>query len=100
MRTRPSDQELEKTHSQWTPVTRRRFLFAATALIGLLTFAACGVSDDAPAPSSTPTPSPAPVPVPPPAGPISGLDFPGSAAVATTMRFRFLNPLPIYPATY
>lgn len=29
-----------------------------------------------------------------------GLDFPGSAAVATTMRFRFLNPLAIYPATY
>jgi hypothetical protein len=31
---------------------------------------------------------------------ISGLDFPGSSAVPTTMRFRFLNPLPIYPATY
>lgn len=41
--------------------------------------------------------------MPPPAsgpGPISGLDFPGSAAVSTTMRFRFLNPLAIYPATY
>jgi len=34
------------------------------------------------------------------AGTIFGLDFPGSAAVATTLRFRFLNPLPIYPATY
>lgn len=33
-------------------------------------------------------------------GTIFGLDFPGSAAVATTMRFRFLNPLAIYPATY
>jgi len=31
---------------------------------------------------------------------LAGLDFPGSAAVATTMRFRFLDPLPIYPATY
>jgi len=30
----------------------------------------------------------------------SGLNFPGSAAVATTMRFRFLNPLAIFPATY
>jgi hypothetical protein len=30
----------------------------------------------------------------------SGLDFPGSAGVQTTMRFRFTNPLPIYPATY
>ena len=30
----------------------------------------------------------------------SGLDFPGSGAVSTTMRFRFLDPLAIYPATY
>ncbi len=29
-----------------------------------------------------------------------GLDFPGSAGVVNTMRFRFLNPLAIYPATY
>ena len=28
----------------------------------------------------------------------TGLDFPGSKGV--TVRFRFLNPLPIYPATY
>jgi len=33
-------------------------------------------------------------------GVIAGLDFPGSAAVDTTMRFRFTSPLPIYPATY
>lgn len=31
---------------------------------------------------------------------LTGLDFPGSASVKTTMRFRFLNPLPMYPATY
>lgn len=31
---------------------------------------------------------------------IRGLDFPGSSSVPTTMRFRYLNPLPIYPATY
>src|SRR5690349_12977765 len=31
---------------------------------------------------------------------VRGLDFPGSAGVERTMRFRFLNPLPIYPATY
>lgn len=38
----------------------------------------------------------------PAAGPLSGLDFPGSAAVKNgdTMRFRFLNPLAAYPATY
>lgn len=29
-----------------------------------------------------------------------GLDFPGSAATEGTVRFRFTNPLPIYPATY
>ncbi|MDO8704572.1 MAG: hypothetical protein Q7J84_06425, partial [Sulfuricaulis sp.] len=33
-------------------------------------------------------------------GAVFGLDFPGSAGVANTMRFRFLNPLAIYPATY
>ncbi len=32
--------------------------------------------------------------------PTVGLDFPGSAAVRKTMRFRFLEPLAIYPATY
>jgi hypothetical protein len=30
----------------------------------------------------------------------TGLDFPGNAAVSTTMRFRFRSPLSIYPATY
>jgi hypothetical protein len=29
-----------------------------------------------------------------------GLDFPGSAATSGTIRFRFTNPLAIYPATY
>lgn len=32
--------------------------------------------------------------------PRMGLDFPGSAAVKQTMRFRFRDPLAIYPATY
>ena len=40
----------------------------------------------------------------PSASAITGLDFPGSASVTTTMRFKFTNPqnngLPIYPATY
>jgi hypothetical protein len=36
----------------------------------------------------------------PASGPARALDFPGSAGVRRTMRFRFLNPLPIYPATY
>lgn len=30
----------------------------------------------------------------------SGLDFPGSAATIETVRFKFSNPLDIYPATY
>jgi hypothetical protein len=30
----------------------------------------------------------------------AGLDFPGSAATSGTIRFRFTNPLAIYPATY
>ena len=38
--------------------------------------------------------------VAPAAGGLSGLDFPGNAGVRETMRFRFLNPLAIYPATY
>jgi hypothetical protein len=33
-------------------------------------------------------------------GTLSGLDFPGSAATSGTIRFRFSNPLAIYPATY
>lgn len=32
--------------------------------------------------------------------PDTGLDFPGSAGVRHTMRFRFTQPLAIYPATY
>jgi hypothetical protein len=32
--------------------------------------------------------------------PRAGLFFPGSAGVRRTMRFRFDNPLPMYPATY
>jgi len=31
---------------------------------------------------------------------LAGLDFPGSAATTTTVRFKFTNPLPAYPATY
>lgn len=34
------------------------------------------------------------------AGTLSGLDFPGSGATVKTMRFRFTDPLAIYPATY
>jgi hypothetical protein len=32
--------------------------------------------------------------------PITGLDFPGNDAVATTMRFEFTSPMAAYPATY
>lgn len=82
--------EFEKLHSPCTPMSRRRFWVAAVAAVGLLAIEACGSSSDAPAPLAAARP----------AAKISGLDFPGSAAVTTTMRFRFLNPLPIYPATY
>ncbi|WP_280154009.1 twin-arginine translocation signal domain-containing protein [Piscinibacter sp. XHJ-5] len=63
------------------PRSRRAFLehLAATTAAGV-----CGV----PAVSRAGAP------------PHLGLDFPGSAAVRRTMRFRFLDPLSIYPATY
>ena len=77
-------------------MTRRLFLFAVPALVASLMFAACGASNNAPATPSSPASSSAPEPT----GPIYGLDFPGSAGVVNTMRFRFLNPLAIYPATY
>lgn len=35
-----------------------------------------------------------------PGGRELGLDFPGSAATTGTVRFRFTNPLDMYPATY
>ena len=35
-----------------------------------------------------------------PGGRESGLDFPGSAATTETVRFRFTEPLAMYPATY
>lgn len=78
-------------------ITRRQFLAATAAATATVTLAACGGSDDAAVQSSTP---PASAPTPFPTGAVSGLSFPGSAAVSTTMRFRFLDPLAIYPATY
>ena len=66
-------------------MNRRNFLGAATALVGTWALGGCGR-----APMTDPTPPPGSL----------GLDFPGSAAVSTTMRFRFLNPLAIYPTTY
>src|SRR5437879_8740568 len=41
-----------------------------------------------------------PVPAAPAESALFGVDFPGSAGVTFTVRFRFTNPLPIYPATY
>ena len=93
--------EFGKRRSQRMWTTRRQFLAAATALVGLLALTACGASNDTSAPASTTMSSQTPAtPAPTTKGPISALDFPGSAAVATTMRFRFLSPLAIYPATY
>jgi hypothetical protein len=87
------DRRLGRARSHWTLITRRWFLAAAAASIWTFALTSCERSNDVPITSSTTNAAP-------PAGTGSGLDFPGSAAVATTMRFRFLNPLAIYPATY
>lgn len=63
------------------PATRREFLIAASAC-SCVANSSCTKGHE------------------PLWAPSVGLDFPGSAAVAKTMRFRFLNPLAIYPATY
>lgn len=63
------------------PMQRRRFLATAAS------WGAVG------APGCSRTDRPLPLPD-------VGLDFPGSAAVKKTMRFRFFDPLAIYPATY
>lgn len=76
----------EQRKSSPLTITSRREFLAATASLATLALGACGQS------SLT-------VPTSPPAG-SRGLNFPGSAAVSSTMRFRFLNPLAIYPATY
>jgi hypothetical protein len=68
-------------------------LFAAGTLFLVFTLTSCSDAKNGSSLSSTEAPLP-------PAEPMYGLDFPGSAAVATTMRFRFINPLQIYPATY
>ena len=65
------------------PVNRRGFLATATASsLSSVSLLGCGNAR-----ASLPLPA-------------VGLDFPGSAAVRKTMRFRFLNPLALYPATY
>jgi hypothetical protein len=64
---------------------RRSGRLLRIAIAGLLVACSSGGDDAPPAPG---------------ASVVTGLDFPGSAAVATTMRFRFLNPPAIYPATY
>jgi hypothetical protein len=63
------------------PTSRRRLLAAATS-VSAVAVLGCGKT------------------IQPLLLPSTGLDFPGSSAVRTTMRFRFPNPLAIYPATY
>jgi len=70
--------------------SRRQFLATAAASATAWTLAACGNTGSVSLGGSGGGGG----------GQISGLDFPGSTAVSSTMRFRFLNPLPIYPATY
>jgi hypothetical protein len=68
---------------------RRSFIERLACNAGALALSGC----DAPTHAFSPTEAPA-------SGTRSGLDFPGSAAVLKTMRYRFLNPLALYPATY
>jgi len=83
--------ETKTINGERAVLTRRRFLVGAVASLGAGMLG--GACHDATQGSSTAPPAP------PPAN-ATGLDFPGSSEVKTTMRFRFLNPLPIYPATY
>jgi hypothetical protein len=64
------------------PEDRRRFLMSAAAMAALPTLG-CQPSRPTSFPPLT-----------------SALEFPGSRGVRRTMRFRFRNPLAIYPATY
>ena len=66
------------------------------------TIAACGGSGnggaaDGPAAGGAPAPAPGPAPAP---AAVSGLDFPSNDQTTGTVRFKFQNPLAIYPATY
>jgi hypothetical protein len=72
-------------------ISRRQFLAAAHACLWASALPGCGDPGDRGA--LVP-------PIDPTRDAISGLDFPGSAGVEKTMRFRFLNPLDAYPATY
>ncbi len=80
-------------HPQTRPglrLSRRACLKHTGALAGGLALAGGSLPGCAP---------PGPQMFEPPAG-ATGLDFPGSRAVPTTLRFRFWQPLPPYPATY
>jgi hypothetical protein len=70
----------------------------------LLTMVGCGGSSNASESGTSPTEpgptEPEPPPLPEGGAPTLGLEFPGSDDVDTTMRFRFDDPLAIYPATY
>lgn len=78
---RPGAAQTEDPFAQQWAGNRRQFLMSAGAM-ATVPVAGCQQA------------------VPPLALPRVGLDFPGSAGVRRTMRFRFLNPLAIYPATY
>lgn len=70
---------------------RRSFLSGFGASIGNLAITGCHPTVQPSRGSSAASAS---------SSPLFGLDFPGSAAVAGTMRYRFVRPLAIYPATY
>lgn len=84
--------ETEKPESPLEP--RRRLLSLVAASAGVLALQGCQRSTESLPSTQTRLPSPSNPST------TAGLDFPGSAAVKTTVRFRFVRPLPMYPATY
>lgn len=80
-------------------ISRRRFLFSASSVVGSIALAGCGGSSDAaapapagttpsPSPTPTPTPSPTPTPVPtPPIQPSGSMAFHLVSAVGGNVPF-------------
>lgn len=83
------DQQIHRTPG--VGLSRRQFLAATQACMWASVLPGCGEPGDETRLAA---------PIDATSNAIAGLDFPGSKGVANTMRFRFLNPLDAYPATY
>ena len=92
----------ESTNARWAEA-RRWLLLAAAASSGAVVLEACGGSTapaSATASGATSVEAAARGEARTEQSTARGLDFPGSEGVRKTMRFRFLEPLSLYPATY